>query len=70
MILVHFRRLKQDPSDLRGCAGKLKTAQFVRLREVVSMMTNKGSGEEAAEEPEEEVQKNRKLAKSGFEVAI
>ncbi|CAE7892783.1 unnamed protein product [Symbiodinium sp. KB8] len=54
VILVRFRRLKQDPSDLRGCAGKLKIAQFVRLREVVSMMTNKVSGEEAREKPEEE----------------
>ena len=63
VILVRFRRLKQDPSDLRGCAGKLKIAQFVRLREVVSMMTNKVSGEEAREKPEEEVPKKRTLAK-------
>ena len=42
VILYHMRRLKQG-EDLRMCAGKLTSLEFMHLQEVIDLMEKKGN---------------------------
>ena len=73
VVLYHMRRLKQG-EDLRMCAGKLTSLEFMHLQEVIDIMEKKDNEMHALplakREEEEQKQPEKKLKKEISEVSL